>query len=159
MKLLSFVSLVAASSSTEIYDSKTILSITSSGAFVDVQDLPQRLEAAKLASNPAMPAFLKTANIKTLKYSGLQVVATADDTLKPRITGFLFPFLARLNLISSLNLAGINTHNPVARISSKPIVAFTSSSLGKVVDFAAGSIIERILSGPFVPPGGDIAHN
>ncbi|KAF4756039.1 Suppressor of the cold-sensitive snRNP bioproteinsis mutant brr1-1 [Perkinsus olseni] len=81
MKLLSFVSLVAASSSTEIYDSKTILSITSNGAFFDVQDLPQRLEAAKLASNPAMAAFLKTAKIKTLKYSGLQVVATADDTV------------------------------------------------------------------------------
>ncbi|KAF4707008.1 Suppressor of the cold-sensitive snRNP bioproteinsis mutant brr1-1 [Perkinsus olseni] len=71
MKLLSFVSLVAASSSTEIYDSKTILSITSNGAFFDVQDLPQRLEAAKLASNPAMAAFLKTAKIKTLNSADL----------------------------------------------------------------------------------------
>ncbi|KAF4683373.1 Suppressor of the cold-sensitive snRNP bioproteinsis mutant brr1-1 [Perkinsus olseni] len=81
MKLLSFVPLIAASSATEVYDSQTIVSITSDDTFVDVKDIPQRLEAAKLASNTAMAAFLKTATIKTLKYSGLQVVSTSDDTV------------------------------------------------------------------------------
>ncbi|KAF4681056.1 Suppressor of the cold-sensitive snRNP bioproteinsis mutant brr1-1 [Perkinsus olseni] len=75
MKLLSFVLLIAASSSAEVYDSKTILSITLDDAFVHVQDVPQRL-----APNPKMAAFLKTAAIETLKYSGVQVVSTSDDT-------------------------------------------------------------------------------
>ncbi|KAF4736087.1 Suppressor of the cold-sensitive snRNP bioproteinsis mutant brr1-1 [Perkinsus olseni] len=76
MKLLSFVLLITASSSAEVYDSKTILSITLDDAFVHVQDVPQRL-----APNPKMAAFLKTATIETLKYSGLQVVATSEDTV------------------------------------------------------------------------------
>ncbi|KAF4727988.1 Suppressor of the cold-sensitive snRNP bioproteinsis mutant brr1-1, partial [Perkinsus olseni] len=76
MKLLSFVLLIAASSSAEVYDSKTILSITLDDAFVHVQDVPHRL-----APNPKMAAFLKTATIETLKYSGLQVVSTSDDTV------------------------------------------------------------------------------
>ncbi|KAF4680319.1 Suppressor of the cold-sensitive snRNP bioproteinsis mutant brr1-1 [Perkinsus olseni] len=80
MKLLSFVVLIAASSSAEVYDSKTILSITLGDAFVNVRDIPQRLEDAKFAPNPEMAAFLKTATIETLKYSGLQMVATSDDT-------------------------------------------------------------------------------
>ncbi|KAF4667954.1 Suppressor of the cold-sensitive snRNP bioproteinsis mutant brr1-1 [Perkinsus olseni] len=81
MKLLSFVPLITASSGADVYDSKTILSITSDDAFVDVRDFPQRLENAKLASNAEMSAFLKTATIKTLKSSGLQVVSTSDDTV------------------------------------------------------------------------------
>ncbi|KAF4739888.1 Suppressor of the cold-sensitive snRNP bioproteinsis mutant brr1-1 [Perkinsus olseni] len=81
MKLLFFVPLIAASSSADVYDSKTLLSVTSDDAFVDVRDVPQRLETAKLASKPEVAAFLKTASIKTLKYSGLQVVFTSDDTV------------------------------------------------------------------------------
>ncbi|KAF4714961.1 Suppressor of the cold-sensitive snRNP bioproteinsis mutant brr1-1, partial [Perkinsus olseni] len=81
MKLLSFVPLIAASSSADVYDSKTILSITSDDAFVDVRDVPQRLENAKFTSNREVAAFLKTASIKTLKSSGLQVVSTSDDTV------------------------------------------------------------------------------
>ncbi|KAF4746907.1 Suppressor of the cold-sensitive snRNP bioproteinsis mutant brr1-1 [Perkinsus olseni] len=81
MKLLPFVPLIAASSSADVYDSKTLLSITSDDAFVDVVDIPQRLEDGKFASNPEVAAFLKTATIKTLKSSGLQVVFTSDDTV------------------------------------------------------------------------------
>ncbi|KAF4748091.1 Suppressor of the cold-sensitive snRNP bioproteinsis mutant brr1-1, partial [Perkinsus olseni] len=81
MKLLSFVPLIAASSSADVYDSKTVLSVTSGDAFVDVRDVPQRLENAKFASNPEVAAFLKTASIKTLKSSGLQMVSTSDDTV------------------------------------------------------------------------------
>ncbi|KAF4720305.1 Suppressor of the cold-sensitive snRNP bioproteinsis mutant brr1-1, partial [Perkinsus olseni] len=81
MKLLSFVPLIAASSSADVYDSKTVLSVTSDDAFVDVRDVPRRLENAKFASNPEMAAFLKTVTIKTLKSSGLQVVSTSDDTV------------------------------------------------------------------------------
>ncbi|KAF4746906.1 Suppressor of the cold-sensitive snRNP bioproteinsis mutant brr1-1 [Perkinsus olseni] len=85
MKLLFFVPLIAASSSADVYDSKTLLSVTSDDAFVDVRDVPQRLETAKLASKPEVAAFLKTASIKTLKYSGLQVVFTSDDTKCARL--------------------------------------------------------------------------
>ncbi|KAF4718149.1 Suppressor of the cold-sensitive snRNP bioproteinsis mutant brr1-1, partial [Perkinsus olseni] len=81
MKLLSFAPLVAASSSADVYDSKTILSITSDDAFVDVRDVPQRLENVKLEANAEMSAFFKTATIKTLKSSGLQMVSTSDDTV------------------------------------------------------------------------------
>ncbi|EER15680.1 Thermitase, putative [Perkinsus marinus ATCC 50983] len=81
MKLLSFVPLIAASTSTNVYDSKTIVSVTSADAFVDVRDVPKRLEDAKVALKPEMAAFLKTATIKTLKSSGLQVVATSEDTV------------------------------------------------------------------------------
>ncbi|KAF4679871.1 Suppressor of the cold-sensitive snRNP bioproteinsis mutant brr1-1 [Perkinsus olseni] len=81
MKLLSVVPLIAASSSADVYDSKTVLSVTSGDAFVDVRDVPQRLENAKFASNPEVAAFLKTASIKTLKSSGLQMVSTSDDTV------------------------------------------------------------------------------
>ncbi|KAF4748617.1 Suppressor of the cold-sensitive snRNP bioproteinsis mutant brr1-1, partial [Perkinsus olseni] len=81
MKLLSFVPLIAPSSSADVYDSKTILSITSDDAFVDVRDVPKLLENASFASNPEVAAFLKTASIKTLKSSGLQVVSTSDDTV------------------------------------------------------------------------------
>ncbi|EER00731.1 hypothetical protein Pmar_PMAR016338, partial [Perkinsus marinus ATCC 50983] len=81
MKLLSFVPLIAASTSTNVYDSKTIVSVTSADAFVDVRDVPKRLEDAKVALKPGMAAFLKTATIKTLKSSGLQVVATSEDTV------------------------------------------------------------------------------
>ncbi|KAF4679123.1 Suppressor of the cold-sensitive snRNP bioproteinsis mutant brr1-1 [Perkinsus olseni] len=81
MKLLSVVPLIAASSSEDVYDCKTILSITSDDAFIEVRDVPHRLEKAKLPSNADMAAFLKTATIKTLKYSGLQVVSTSDDTV------------------------------------------------------------------------------
>ncbi|EER15458.1 Thermitase, putative [Perkinsus marinus ATCC 50983] len=81
MKLLSFVPLIAASTSTNVYDSKTIVSVTSADAFVDVRDIPKRLEDAKVALKPGMAAFLKTATIKTLKSSGLQVVATSEDTV------------------------------------------------------------------------------
>ncbi|EER18114.1 Thermitase, putative [Perkinsus marinus ATCC 50983] len=81
MKLLSFVPLIAASTSTNVYDSKTIVSVTSADAFVDVRDIPKRLEDAKVALKPGMAAYLKTATIKTLKSSGLQVVATSEDTV------------------------------------------------------------------------------
>ncbi|KAF4667949.1 Suppressor of the cold-sensitive snRNP bioproteinsis mutant brr1-1 [Perkinsus olseni] len=81
MKLLFAVHLIAASISQDVYDSKTILSITSGDAFVDVRDVPKLLENASFASNPEVAAFLKTASIKTLKSSGLQVVSTSDDTV------------------------------------------------------------------------------
>ncbi|KAF4682860.1 Suppressor of the cold-sensitive snRNP bioproteinsis mutant brr1-1 [Perkinsus olseni] len=49
--------------------------------FVDVKDIHAAPRSRQTRVNTAMAAFLKTAAIKTLKYSGLRVVSTSDDTV------------------------------------------------------------------------------
>ncbi|KAF4677649.1 Suppressor of the cold-sensitive snRNP bioproteinsis mutant brr1-1 [Perkinsus chesapeaki] len=103
MRFLSFLPLTlhtAAQGQPEVYDSKTILSITSEDTLIDVCEVPKRLTDAGFEADQKIEAFLRNASVKTLSYAKLQIVDTSNTTVSSDdLCTFLNETAAKLDLM------------------------------------------------------------
>ncbi|KAF4672942.1 hypothetical protein FOL47_011212 [Perkinsus chesapeaki] len=72
---------VGIGSAQDLYDDKTILSVTSDDSLVDIRTIPDLLARAGQQGNPKIATFLSNARIETLKFAQCQIAHTTISSV------------------------------------------------------------------------------
>ncbi|KAF4672941.1 hypothetical protein FOL47_011211 [Perkinsus chesapeaki] len=72
---------LAQNAAQDLYDDKTILSVTSDDSLVDIRTIPDLLARAGQQGNPKIATFLSNARIETLKFAQCQIAHTTISSV------------------------------------------------------------------------------